>query len=347
MPPADPGRNVATPQAMGRASLLRDPSFLKLWSAQTISVFGSQVSALAIPLVAAIAMHIDPFAFALLGTIQFLPFVLFALPAGAWVDRLRRRPILITGDLGRALFLATIPLVYLINPSYLTIWQLYVVGFATGTLTVFFDVADRSYLPSVVESDELIDANSRLQISESGAQIAGPGIAGYLVSIFGAPLAILVDSASFVASALLVFLIRRPEPTVIYHLDVSGKPRRSLVTEVREGIAFVVRNPAMRSLVAGASMSNLFANVGGAIVLLYVVNELRLKPEQIGLVLAIGNLGTLAGAVLANRLSGWFGLGPTLLWALFVNGLAMLLVAVASPGTAIPLLIAAGLIGGS
>src|SRR5262245_18874218 len=118
-------------------SLMRHRDFLKLWTAETISVFGSQISALAIPLVAALTLKVDPFSFAMLGTIEFLPFILFTLPAGAWVDRLRRRPILIVGDLGRAVALATIPVAYVLNA--LTIWQLYVVGFVTGTLTVFFD----------------------------------------------------------------------------------------------------------------------------------------------------------------------------------------------------------------
>src|SRR5437762_10165326 len=219
------------PEAGVRPPLVRNPDFLKPWSAPPISVFGSQISALAIPLVAALILHVDPFAFALLGTIEFLPFILFTLPAGAWVDRLRRRPILISGDLGRAIALASIPIVYAINPSYLTIWQLYVVGFVTGTLTVFFDVADQSYLPSIVERDRLVEGNSKLQISQSTAQIAGPGIAGYLVGVVTAPFAILVDSLSFVLSAFFVFLIRRPEPPVVHPLDESGKPRGSIFRE--------------------------------------------------------------------------------------------------------------------
>ncbi|HEV2005066.1 MAG TPA: MFS transporter, partial [Candidatus Limnocylindrales bacterium] len=179
-------------QTPPRPSLIRNRDFQKLWTAETISVFGSQVSALAIPLTAALILKVEPFAFALLGTIEFLPFILFTLPAGAWVDRLQRRPILISGDLGRALALATIPAAYFLG--VLSIWQLYVVGFVTGTLTVFFDVANQSYLPSIVERDELVEGNSKLQISQSAAQIAGPGIAGYLVGIVTAPIAILLDS---------------------------------------------------------------------------------------------------------------------------------------------------------
>ena len=162
-------------------SLLRHPDFLKLWTAETISVFGSQISALAIPLIAVLSLEVSPFEVALLGTIEMLPFILFTLPAGAWVDRLRRRPIMIVGDLGRALALATIPVAYALGG--LTIWQLYVVGFVTGVLTVFFDVSNQSYLPSIVERDQLVDGNSKLQVSLSAAQIAGPGIAGFLVGV--------------------------------------------------------------------------------------------------------------------------------------------------------------------
>ncbi len=335
---------ASSPGPTPSRSLLRHTDFLKLWTAETISVFGSQVSALAIPLIAALYLKVEPFAFAMLGTIEFLPFILFTLPAGAWVDRLRRRPILIIGDLGRAIALGTIPVAYAFNA--LTIWQLYVVGFVTGTLTVFFDVANQSYLPSIVERDQLVDGNSKLQISQSAAQLIGPGIAGYLVAFFKA-FAILIDSLSFLLSAMFVFLIRRPEPPVVHHLGEDGKPRTSIVREVREGFAFVVRNPSLRAISAGTSTSNLFGSMGFAIYVLYAVNELHLSAEQVGLVFALGNIGTLAGAIFANRLAGWFGLGPTIVGSLFIGGFFLLFVAIAPPGSpAIPFLVVAGMFGG-
>lgn len=328
-----------------RRSLTSNPDFLKLWSAQTISVFGSQVSGLAIPLVAALILKVDPFSFALLATIEFLPFLLFTLPAGAWVDRLRRRPILIGGDLGRAVALASIPVVYAINASWLTIWQLYAVGFVTGTLTVFFDVADQSFLPTVVERDELVEGNSKLQISQSAAQIGGPGIAGYLVGLISAPFAILVDSLSFVLSAAFVSQIRKAEPPVVRHVDGSGN-HPSFFQEVREGIGFVIGNPSLRGIAAGTATSNLFGNIGFSIMLLYIVNDLGLTPEQIGIVFALGNIGALVGAFVANRAARWFGLGPTIVGSLFVGGFTGLFAAVANPATAIPLLVAGGILGG-
>jgi MFS family permease len=326
-------------------TVLRNPDFVKVWTAQTISVFGSQISGLAIPLVAALVLHVDPFAFALLGTIEMLPFILFTLPAGAWVDRLRRRPIMITGDLGRAIVLASIPIVYAINPDWLTIWQLYVVGFVTGVLTVFFDVADQSYLPSIVDRDQLIEGNSKLQISQSAAQVAGPGIAGYLVALVQAPFAIALDSLSFLVSAAFVFTIRRAEPPVERHVDESGK-HPSFLQDVRDGIGFVIGNPSLRGIAAGTATSNLFGSIGGAITLLYVVQDLKLNPEQIGLVFALGNVGALIGAFVGNRAAGWFGLGPTIVGSLFLGSFMPLMFAIAPVDNSIPFLVAGGIFGG-
>ena len=164
-----------------RPSLFHHPNFRKLWIGDTISQFGTQVSQLAIPLVAIIFLKASPFEVALLGVIEFLPFLLFTLPAGAWVDRLQRRPILIMGDAGRAIALTSIPVAYALGG--LTIAQLYVVGFTMGILTVFFDVAYQSYLPSLVERHQLVEGNAKLQTSESAAQIVGPGCGGFLIGV--------------------------------------------------------------------------------------------------------------------------------------------------------------------
>ena len=180
--------------------LWRHRDFLKLWSAETISQFGTQVSQLALPLVAILVLDASAFEVAALGDVEFLPFMLFTLPAGVWVDRLPRRPILIVGDFGRAALLATIPVAYVAD--VLTLGQLYVVGFLVGICTVFFDVAYQSYLPSLVERDQIVDGNSKLEISRSAAQVGGPGVGGGLVEIFTAPYAVLVDAISFLGSAV-------------------------------------------------------------------------------------------------------------------------------------------------
>jgi MFS family permease len=337
----------AAPTAAPRPNLLRNGDFVKLWTAETISVFGSQISALAIPVTAVLLLNATALEVALLGTIEFLPFILFTLPAGAWVDRLRRRPIMIAGDTGRAIALATIPIAYALGA--LTIWQLYVVGFITGTLTVFFDVSNQSYLPSIVERDDLVEGNSKLQISQSAAQIAGPGIAGVLIDLVKAPFAILLDSLSFILSAFFVFLIRKPEPPVLHPADATGAKRPSIFTEVREGLGFVMRNASLRGISAGTGTSNLFSSMAFAIFPLYALDAayLGLSAGQLGLVFAIGNVGSLVGAFTANRAAKWFGLGPTIIGSLFIGGLFALMVAIAPPGVAaIPFLIAGGIFGG-
>ena len=180
-----------------RGGLWAHSDFLRLWTGQSISELGSQVSGLAIPWVAAVVLHVSPFEFSLLGVFGFLPFILFALPAGVWVDRLRRRPILIAGDAARAVLLATIPLSYALG--VLTIWQLLATSFAVGIFTVFFDVAYMSYLPTLVGRADLVDGNAKLDLTVSVAQVAGPSIAGALIAAITAPYAIAVDAFSFVA----------------------------------------------------------------------------------------------------------------------------------------------------
>jgi len=189
--------------------LWSNADFLKLWSGQSISEFGSQVSALAIPWLAAVGLHASPIDFSVLGMLGFLPFILFALPAGVWVDRLRRRPILIAGDASRAVLLAYIPIAWALG--ILDIWQLMALQFVIGIFTVFFDIAYQSYLPSLVEREQLVEGNSKLQTTVAAAGIAGPGVAGVLIGVLTAPYAIALDAASFVLSTAFMLPIRAPE----------------------------------------------------------------------------------------------------------------------------------------
>ncbi|MEJ7696510.1 MAG: MFS transporter [Candidatus Limnocylindrales bacterium] len=280
---------MTTSPARRVESVLRNADFNRLWTAETISQFGTQVSLLAIPLVAVTLLHATPFEVALLGTIEFLPFILFSLPAGAWVDRLRRRPILIAGDLGRAVMLASVPIAYALG--VLTMAQLYIVGFVVGTLTVFFDVAYQSYLPSLVERDQLVDGNGKLEASRTVAQSAGPALGGGLIGLVTAPLAILADSLSFVLSGLFVFLIRRTEPAPDRHADEHGRPRGSLRQEVSEGLRYVLGNRYLRGIAASTATSNFFSNVAFATFIVYAVRVLGLSPLEIGLTFGLGNVG--------------------------------------------------------
>src|SRR5437763_10327757 len=189
--------------------LWRHPDFVRLWSAETVSQFGTQFTQLALPLVAIDVVHATAFEVAALTAVDFLPFLLVSLPAGVWVDRLPRRPILVAGDAARAALLMSVPIAYWF--STLTMAQLYVVGFLVGIATVFFDVAYQSYLPSLVDRRQLIDGNAKLEISRAGAQLGGPGLAGLVIQALRAPAALAFDAASFVGSALFIFSIRKQE----------------------------------------------------------------------------------------------------------------------------------------
>ena len=327
-----------------KRSLWHHPDFLRLWAGETISQFGTQVSQLAIPLVAALILKVPPFEFALLGVLEFLPFMLFSLPAGAWVDRLRRRPILIIGDLGRALSLASIPVAYALGS--LTIWQLYVVGFVNGVLTVFFDVAYQSYLPSLVDRDQILEGNSKLEVSRTIAQTAGPTVGGALIGIISAPFAIVMDSLSFLGSALFVWRIRRVEPAPDRHTDEHGAPREGLRSEVAAGLRYVLGNRYLRSIAACTGSGNLFSNIAFATFLLFVVQDLHLEPLTIGIVFGLGNIGALIGAVVANRIGGLAGVGPTIVGTALLAGVAGLLIPLATPALAVPMLIASSALGG-
>jgi len=335
---------VTTPTPARIASVLRNADFNRLWSAVTISQFGTQVSLLAVPLVAVTLLQASAFEVALLGTIEFLPFILFSLPAGAWVDRLRRRPILIAGDLGRAAMLATVPTAY--GLGVLTMGQMYVVGFVVGTLTVFFDVAYQSYLPSLIDRDQLVDGNGKLEASRTVAQTAGPALAGGLIGLVTAPLAILADALSYLLSGLFVFAIRRHEPTPDPHADEHGRRRGSLRQEIADGLRYVLGNRYLRGIAASTATANFFSNVALGTFIVYAVRELGLTPLEIGVIFGIGNVGAIIGALLANRIARRFGVGPTIVGATLLGGPGLLLMALAPPAFPVPFLVAGSFLQG-
>ena len=328
----------------GRLGLWRHADFLKLWTAATVSGLGDEIGGLAIPFVAIVTLGATPFEVGLLGTLQFLPFILFTLPAGVWVDRLRRRPILIVGDIGRALALASIPVAFVAGA--LTIYQIYAVAFIVGTLTVFFDVAYQSYFPALVDRDQLVEGNSKLEISRSGVQIAGPGVAGLIIGAVTAPLAILADAVSFIGSAVFVFLIRRPEPPVSRSTDGDGRARSGMRGEVAEGLRYVLGQPLLRSIAACTGLSNLFGNLATAVLLIYVVREIGLTAELIGIAFSLANVGVLAGALLAGPIARRIGVGPTIVGSAFLFGPPMLLIAAAPQDVFLPFLVGAMLVAG-
>lgn len=321
-------------------SLFRHHDFLKLWSAQTVSQLGTQVTSFALPMVAILWLHASAFQVGALATVQLLPFALIGLPAGVWVDRLPRRPILIAGDLGRALLLVTIPVAWAFGG--LTLGQLYLVAFGTGILTVFFDIAWAAYLPALVDRSRLLEGNSRMELTRSGAQMTGPIVAGELIHLIQAPAAIVVDTLSFLGSVFFVSRIRRAEPLVARR---SGSSRR-MRDEVREGLSYVLGHELLLPIAVTTALSNLSLAMGGAVYMIYVLRVLHLPVGMLSLVLGLGNLGFLIGAVSAKRMARRFGLGPTIVGAAATFGLPLMFVLMAPVGPrAVPFLVVGGVIG--
>jgi MFS family permease len=312
---------------------------MKLWLGQTISVFGTPVSQIAIPWIAIKTIKASPFQVAALTTVEFLPFLLFALPAGVWVDRLPRRSVLIAGDLGRATLLATIPLAYVYDA--LTLGQLYVVGFLVGILTVFFDVAYQAYLPSLVERDQLVEGNSKLQVTASGAQIAGPAMGGGLVQVLTAPYAILADAISFVVSGAFTVAIRKRERP-----DRAARATRKLWPELKEGVRYVLRHPLLRPQAICTGTSNFFGNVSFAIFLVYAARHWHMSAGAVGIGFGLGSFGWLLGALAAPRIQAKLGVGKTTLAMTPLFGAPWLLIPLAPTNLALPFMVGAFVLGG-
>jgi predicted MFS family arabinose efflux permease len=300
---------------------LHDPDFLKLWFGQAISRLGSQITSVGLPLTAALLLKASPLQMGELAGASAAPVLIFGLFAGAWADRLRRRPILIAADLGRAVVLAVIPLAAMLGR--LTIVHLYVAATVSGFLTVLFDVSYQAYLPSLIEREKLVEGNSRLALTESIAEIGGPFLTGALVQLITAPMAILCDSVSFAASAVSLCLIRKPE----------APPARSeephMGREIAEGLRAAWRDPLLRPLAGRTATAAFFLGFASSLYVLFLTRELGLTAALLGLVISAGGISNLAGAFLAGRLASRWGIGRTLIGSALVIGLAMLAVPLA------------------
>jgi MFS family permease len=314
--------------------LWRDREFLKFWAASAISDVGSQVSTLALPLIAALMLGATPWQMGLLSAAGAAPVLVVGLFAGVWVDRLRRRPVMIAADVARAVLLLVIPLASALG--VLTIEILYAVALLAGALAVLFDVAFLSFIPSLVREGQLMDANSKLEMTSSTAQVAGPGIGGVLISALGAPFAVLIDALSFLGSAFFLLRTRVTEAV----------PRRSerdgVVAEVREGLAVVVHHPILGALARCSATTSLFSGMFLSVYVLYMTRDLRLGPVAVGLVFATGGVGSLAGALVAGGVARRYGPGPAMLHAIMLFGLSGMAVplAVLVPRVALPMVIA-------
>jgi MFS family permease len=328
--------------------LWRQRDFLKLWAGHTVSALGSQVTLLALPLIAALTLGASPFQIGLLAAVGSLPTLLFGLAAGVWVDRLRRRPVMIAADLGRALALLGLPAAALLGRLGMEL--LYVTAFVVGSLDLVFKVAASAYLPNLVGRERLVDAGGKLSLSDSAAEVAGPGLAGGLVQILTAPLAVVVDAASFLVSALFIGAIRAPEP-----LPKPASDERRFWTEARAGVNVVIRHPLLRPLVGAAGWVTFWSTVLEAVALLYLTRDLGLTPAVVGVIFAVANVGFLAGALGAARIADRLGVGLALGAALVATGLADLATPLvggsplidAAPLAAVAILIAAQFVFGA
>jgi predicted MFS family arabinose efflux permease len=303
-------------------SLWRHPDFMKLWSGQTVSQFGSMVTRNALPLIGVLVLRASPWQMGLLSAAGSAPVLLIGLLVGAWADRLRRRPILIAADLGRAALVLSIPVAAMLGR--LTLTHLYVVAALAGGLTVFFDVAYQAFLPTLVAPEQLFEGNSKLSLTGSLAEIVVPGITGLMVQIISAPVTLLIDAASFLASAASLAWIRAPEP-----LPASRGPRASVMREIGEGVRLTWGQPSLRALALAMAWRDFFGNFYGALYSLYALNVLGFSPATLGLLIGSGGLGALVGAALSQSFARRLGLGRALIAAQAVMGVLGLLIPLA------------------
>jgi MFS family permease len=302
--------------------LWRHADFMKLWAGQTISLLGSGITFLALPLTAILVLEATPAQMGILTAVAAVPPLLLGLFAGVWVDRYRRRPLLIAVDVGRAGLLLFIPIAAVLG--ILRLEHLYIVALLISTLGLFFGVAYGPFLVSLVGREQLVEGNSKLAVSRSAAEIIGPGLAGWLVQLFTAPVAIIVDAFTFLISGLFLGLIRTPEPT-----PKSTEQQQHIWHEIIEGLRLVMGDQFLRAIAAGSCTLSMFNTVLEAVVLLYMTRELEIEPGLLGLIYASGSTGFLLGALLPGPVTRRVGLGPAIIGSLLLATLGDLLVPLA------------------
>ena len=302
--------------------LWRHTEFLKLWSAQTISSAGTQITILAIPIIAVTALDATPFQMGLLTASLSLPSLLFGLLAGAWLDRRSRRPILIASDIGRAVLLLTVPLAHYLD--LLSLRQLYIVAFCFGLLNLLFEVAYRAFLPSLVSRSQLVEGNSKLELSRAASELIGPGLGGLLIRIVSAPFALIVDAASYLVSAAFLQRIR------VEDRIVDERRQSTLRADIHEGLIAIYRHPTLRAIAGCVWTIGVFNCALEAILILYIVSELDIGAGLLGLIFSAGGVGFLLGPFLVARLDRYVSARSMLVVGILVIGAGDLLVPLAS-----------------
>lgn len=303
-----------------REGLWQHRDFRFLWAGQTVSVFGSLTGRLALPFAAVIFLEAPGWQVALLTVSDVIAGIAFGLIAGVWVDRLRRRPIMITADLLRAVVITSVPIVALFGGLHIV--QLYVVAFVVGILTTFFDVSYQSYLPTLVEKDELVEGNSKLTASAAVAEAGSFASAGWMVQALTAPGAMLIDAATYLVSAAAIWRIKSPEPPA-----TPPEERESLRTEIAEGLNAIrhdrLQVPMMLSWMAMA-MSN---GLVGGVIIFFVTNDLGFSPGVQGVIYGVGGVTSFAGALVADRIRRRLGAGGAMILGLTFGAIGILITA--------------------
>jgi MFS family permease len=317
-----------------RGGLWAHADFMRLWGAQSISIFGTYITLIALPLLAATTLDASPLEMGVLTAAGSAPFLVIGLFVGVWVDRLRKRPLLIAADIGRSICLLAIPAAALLDR--LSIPMLVVVAFVHGILAVLFDVADTTYLPSLVRRDQLVEANGRLELSASFAQITGPALSGAVISILTAPFAMLINSVSYLGSAFLLRRIRHVEP------EPAPESHESVRKQIATGFRVIRDSRVLGALIGASTGTAFFGEIFMAIYILFLAQELGLSATEIGAIYAIGGVGALLGAALSGPVSQRIGAGNTIVLGQAMFGLTGMQVplAVLVPSYALPLVIA-------
>ena len=325
----------------GRSSSLAPDAFQALWFGQTISALGTQVSMVALPLIAVLALQAGPLELGVLAALETAPYLVLSLPAGVVVDRVDHRATMIACDVGRAvtLFLAAaaIPL------GILSIGLLYAAALAVGALSVFFNVACTSYLAAILPTERLVAGNQRLEISDSGARVAGPSIGGAVLAAAGAAAVLSLDGLSYAISALAIAGSRRPA--------AADRPRTDrptgagLVHEMGEGLRRVLGDRILRDLAGSTAVFNLGSGMILAVVVLFATREVGMGAAEFGLIYGAGNVGFIVGALSVGALSRRLGVGRTFLWSNYLGALAMTLIALAGGAVGVACLLAGRFVG--
>jgi len=286
-------------------SLFKHSDFMKLWIGQTISVFGAQFSPIAIQFAALYMLNAQRIQYGILSAAGTVPFLIFGLPVGVWADRYRKKRTMIVANIARAIILASVPLAWLVGVLSMT--EFYVVAFVTGVLAVFFEICYQSYLPTLVERSQLVDANSKLQTSQATGGGIGPALAGAVVSVVSAPLAIFGDVVGYICSVGFLSSIKKTESVV---LRVAG---RSTWADMREGLAIVAKDVRLRSIVGCSATASLFSQAYGAILIPFMVQDFGFGAFEVGLVLSASAVGGILGAAVSQRIPRRIGVGPTII----------------------------------